>query len=679
MFTRRSPLLIALCALVGLVLSPACSSEKEESCPPGETLRNGRCVPLQDGRPPRDTRGDDDSAVDPDGTDPTDPDGTDPVDPGSCAAGATRCAAARILETCAADGLSWERSDCESNQRCSTRTGEARCQIGGVIDCEPGVFLGCDGIAAQRICGPLGYDDNVVEPCPEATPSCFAFAGGCTTAVCEPGATFCDGDQIRSCNGDGSGSDLVEVCAGGCSEGQCVDPCLADFGKDSYVGCDFWAVWLDQFVGLRGAAAMAVTISNASSNQIEIAIYDPADNLVHEQQLGPNALAVVPVPLPSNLGRNTRVSSNTSWRITSTGPVTVHQFNPPNNQGQYSNDASLLLPTNAWGTEYMAIGWPGAISGDGGDNGPYLAVVAADAEPTNVTIRARAGQTYQAGGGVAAIPGGGEATVTLTRGQVLYLRVNGTNGDVTGTTISADKPVALFSGHQCANVPSGTGYCDHLEQQLFPVATWGDTYVVAKMRPRGREDDFYRLLALSDGTTLRTDPIVPGVDGRTLGAGEVLAFATDGDFQLTATGPVSLAQFMSGSAYGCRPTLFDQRRDCRIPQASGCGSSAIGDPAFILNVPTSQYLSEYVFYVPQQYRENAISVITDRSATIQLDGQQITQAPTQVPGTTWGIWRLNTTAGVRRLTSSSPAGLYVYGYDCDVSYAYPGGLNLQGN
>jgi hypothetical protein len=29
------------------------------------------------------------------------------------------------------------------------------------------------------------------------------------------------------------------------------------------------------------------------------------------------------------------------------------------------------------------------------------------------------------------------------------------------------------------------------------------------------------------------------------------------------------------------------------------------------------------------------------------------------------------------LTGSAPFGLTVYGYDCDVSYAYPGGLNLE--
>jgi hypothetical protein len=35
------------------------------------------------------------------------------------------------------------------------------------------------------------------------------------------------------------------------------------------------------------------------------------------------------------------------------------------------------------------------------------------------------------------------------------------------------------------------------------------------------------------------------------------------------------------------------------------------------------------------------------------------------------------TPGVHTLTASAPISITAYGYDCDVSYAYPGGLDLE--
>ena len=48
----------------------------------------------------------------------------------------------------------------------------------------------------------------------------------------------------------------------------------------------------------------------------------------------------------------------------------------------------------------------------------------------------------------------------------------------------------------------------------------------------------------------------------------------------------------------------------------------------------------------------------------------------QIAGTTWMVGRLPITPGVHRLTATKPVGLFVYGYDSDVSYGYPGGAGL---
>ena len=49
--------------------------------------------------------------------------------------------------------------------------------------------------------------------------------------------------------------------------------------------------------------------------------------------------------------------------------------------------------------------------------------------------------------------------------------------DLTGTEILADFPIIVFGGHECANVPLGFNFCDHIEQQMFPVPSWGAQYI----------------------------------------------------------------------------------------------------------------------------------------------------------------------------------------------------------
>ncbi len=64
-----------------------------------------------------------------------------------------------------------------------------------------------------------------------------------------------------------------------------------------------------------------------------------------------------------------------------------------------------------------------------------------------------------------------------------YLIASGTN-DLTGTRITSSKPLSVFSGSDCANVPTGRSYCDHLVEQVPPTVTWGSKFLVASLEGR---------------------------------------------------------------------------------------------------------------------------------------------------------------------------------------------------
>ena len=268
----------------------------------------------------------------------------------------------------------------------------------------------------------------------------------------------------------------------------------------------------------------------------------------------------------------------------------------------------------------------------------------------------------------------------LQRGDVLNLETGGglSGPDLTGTLVVADRRLVAFSGHECANVPLvfegdqvvGTDYCDHLEQQLFPVEALGSNYVCDGFQPRGPADvGIWRIVAATSGVTLTTDPPV-GLPETPLAVGQFAEVRTEKSFVLRASGPVLVGHYAMGSNHaGFVPD----------PLCTKDGTeSGVGDPALALAVSTEQFLKSHVVLSPGGYSQSYLNLIHPVTALIQVDGLPIATSEAPV-GTTsdWAVTVLPVATGVHRIEGDVPIGVTVYGYDCDVSYAYPGGLDLK--
>jgi len=104
---------------------------------------------------------------------------------------------------------------------------------------------------------------------------------------------------------------------------------------------------------------------------------------------------------------------------------------------------------------------------------------------------------------------------------------------------------------------------------------------------------------------------------------------------------------------------------------------AIGDPAFILAVPTEQFRDEYTFLAPNAYKEDYVNVVAPQSAVVTLDGEPLADGMfAGIPGSNFKVARLLIADGVHRIQSTEPVGATSYGYHDDVSYGYPAGANL---
>jgi hypothetical protein len=112
-----------------------------------------------------------------------------------------------------------------------------------------------------------------------------------------------------------------------------------------------------------------------------------------------------------------------------------------------------------------------------------------------------------------------------------------------------------------------------------------------------------------------------------------------------------------------------------------CAWTGVGDPALTMAVPVRQYRNEYIVHTPEGYRSNTLTLATSTGFAPFIDGVRVTAPPisaTAEPlGSDFEIYRVSVEPGSHLLQSSAGFGVVAYGYDCDVAYAYPGGLNIE--
>jgi hypothetical protein len=353
-----------------------------------------------------------------------------------------------------------------------------------------------------------------------------------------------------------------------------------------------------------------------------------------------------------------------AYHLTTTAPVTAYQFNPVTFQSgsnySYSNDASLLLPTSVLGTQYTVLTWPGLTFQIGAapawESGGTITVVGTGTGPVQVSVTL-AGAVV-AGTGVTAAAPGAVQTYSLSPGDVLQLIGRGQGSDLTGSSVHASGPVAVYAGHGCAQVPADRAAGNHLEEQLFPDSAWGKRYAVSAFIDRPMIPSVVRIIARDDATRLTFDPPAVHPSGNTLGAHQVLQFETTSHFVVTSDKPVLVAQFMYGGGL----------------------QGGDGDPAMVYEVPTEQYRTQYTFLAPDTFSHSYINVVSASSRPPMLDQAPIT-APAQPIGSSGlSAWTLEIQPGVHQITSVSSEeafGIKVYGTAPFTGYAYPGGLDLQ--
>src|SRR5690606_4423903 len=72
---------------------------------------------------------------------------------------------------------------------------------------------------------------------------------------------------------------------------------------------------------------------------------------------------------------------------------------------------------------------------------------------------------------------GTERIISLNKMETFLVASSGNRVDLSGTTIESDKPIAVTSGAQCANIPVGVTACDHIVEMMPPLNAWGNSFI----------------------------------------------------------------------------------------------------------------------------------------------------------------------------------------------------------
>jgi len=510
---------------------------------------------------------------------------------------------------------------------------------------------------------------------PSAADECFVDAQCPADMMCVAGSCSMEGDS----EGENDTEIEVEKLDVGGGIGNATSCEAASFVATN-AGCEFWGadlpnVWHPSTPYSLDVAAeqqFAIVVANVSeTDQARVSVFQgDGSSAIEDATLGP--LGTYAFMLPNDLQLDPeRNAGGRAFRIESDIPITAYQFQPLSNLVPvYSNDATSLLPAHVLQNDYIAVSdvgrlvttFPSGWTEQSMPAGAYVTVVATEDDthveffPTDV------------------LASGAWQGVTLMRGDAYTILSDPSNeasidGNLSGTRVISDRPVAAFSGNVAASVPATATECclDHLEHQLLPTVAWGSRYVAAPppdpTSPNNDDPSVIRLVGAYDDTALVYPAGKPTGAPDTIDAHQEIAFSTTEPVIIEAedsTKPFSVSQYLYNSG-----------------EANSGGE--LGDPGMIVLPAVEQLMDRYVFLAPHGYRTSVATIVAPEGTDVTLDGRAVDgwSSIGDSGGQRWTYARAEIEPGAHVVSSDAPAQVTVVGYDVTVSYAFAGGSAVE--
>lgn len=348
-----------------------------------------------------------------------------------------------------------------------------------------------------------------------------------------------------------------------------------------------------------------------------------ASGFSEDFNLGEEGFAVITVPTSDQLSANTIQARG--FRVASESSISGYYLS----RRPQSTDMTYLIDGDKLGTDYFVLGYYATLN-------DQMSVQATE-DNTKITFSPKGAASFE---------------VTLNAGET-YMYAANTN--LTGSRVVSDKPITLFSGNQCTNIPAGVSACDHIVEQMPSVDALSSSYLLAQTPRTGTLGNVMRVVATVDATEVSVNGSVVA----TLNAGDYYEGRVAGGIEVTANNPILVGQYLIGQGQ----------------------ANANTDPAMTIVPGSDQWLKSYVFATPSgaaDFPTDFVSIVIQTSSlgSLTIDGVVADATLFNPLGSTlysYGNIDVSATTGPFSITADTPFQLLLSGFDSYDSYFTYGG------
>ncbi len=290
-----------------------------------------------------------------------------------------------------------------------------------------------------------------------------------------------------------------------------------------------------------------------------------------------------------------------------------------------TTEGYMAIPIDQWGTKYVHCSYyDNYESSTNNFAGGFLTLASEDNTLVNVALRGIGSEDIATIKGDDSKSIGDIISFKLNAGEVYQIEGNGlTRGqfDLTGTEITATKPIGVISYHQRTVLPIFTSSSrDHLSEMIPPVQALSTKYASISL-PRGgsNKGDLFRIVAVEDNTNYAVS--WHDLDSKQMLGNKIGILNNAGDFHEMSE--VLTSDPSTKSITGT--SVFDSDKPVLLMQyaySAGWDGSSF-DPFMLVVPPVDQYVTHTIVQAPanKTFDENYLHIIAkDISGDSEMSG-----------------------------------------------------------